>query len=82
MSDLVDRLADKAGVAHAARAGRSRHSPRSTSSSARPCAGSSSTELRPTPAEWEEARWFPNEVFARLAELGYIGLKFPARVRR
>jgi acyl-CoA dehydrogenase len=35
------------------------------------------TELRPRAAEWEEARWFPNEVFGRLAELGYIGLKFP-----
>jgi acyl-CoA dehydrogenase len=35
------------------------------------------TELLPRSAEWEEARWFPNEVFARLAELGYIGLKFP-----
>jgi acyl-CoA dehydrogenase len=34
-------------------------------------------ELRPHAAEWEEARWFPNEVFARLAELGYLGLKFP-----
>src|SRR5579884_1941496 len=34
-------------------------------------------ELRPHAREWEEARWFPNEVFGRLAELGYIGLKFP-----
>jgi len=34
-------------------------------------------ELYPHAAEWEEARWFPNDVFARLAELGYIGLKFP-----
>jgi acyl-CoA dehydrogenase len=34
------------------------------------------TELRPHAREWEEARWFPNDVFARLAELGYIGLKF------
>jgi acyl-CoA dehydrogenase len=34
-------------------------------------------ELRPHAAEWEQARWFPNEVFERLAELGYIGLKFP-----
>lgn len=36
------------------------------------------TELRPHAAEWEEARWFPNDVFARLAEFGYLGLKFPA----
>ena len=35
------------------------------------------TELRPFSREWEEAEWFPNEVFGRLAELGYIGLKFP-----
>src|SRR5205814_3335166 len=35
------------------------------------------TELRPHAREWEEASWFPNDVFARLAELGYIGLKFP-----
>jgi acyl-CoA dehydrogenase len=36
------------------------------------------TELYPHADEWEEARWFPSEIFARLAELGYIGLKFPA----
>ncbi len=35
------------------------------------------TELQPCAREWEEARWFPNDVFTRLAELGYIGLKFP-----
>jgi acyl-CoA dehydrogenase len=34
-------------------------------------------ELRPHAQEWEQARWFPNDVFGRLAELGYIGLKFP-----
>jgi acyl-CoA dehydrogenase len=33
-------------------------------------------ELKPHAAEWEDARWFPNSVFSRLAELGYIGLKF------
>ena len=36
-------------------------------------------ELRPRAPEWEEARWFPNEVFHRLAELGYLGLKFEER---
>ncbi len=36
------------------------------------------SELRPHADEWERARWFPSDVFARLAELGYIGLKFPA----
>jgi acyl-CoA dehydrogenase len=35
------------------------------------------TELYPHATEWEQARWFPNEVFERLAQLGYIGLKFP-----
>jgi acyl-CoA dehydrogenase len=35
-------------------------------------------ELRPHAEEWERERWFPNEVFSRLAELGYLGLKFPA----
>ena len=35
------------------------------------------TELRPHADEWEEQRWFPNDVFRRLGELGYIGLKFP-----
>jgi acyl-CoA dehydrogenase len=35
------------------------------------------TELYPHAGEWEDARWFPNEVFTRLAELGYLGLKFP-----
>jgi alkylation response protein AidB-like acyl-CoA dehydrogenase len=35
------------------------------------------TELRPHVTEWEDAEWFPNEVFARMAELGYLGLKYP-----
>ncbi len=34
-------------------------------------------ELHPHASEWEEARWFPNDVFKRMAELGYLGLKFP-----
>jgi acyl-CoA dehydrogenase len=34
-------------------------------------------ELRPHVTEWEEARWFPNEVFTRMAELGFLGLKYP-----
>ncbi len=37
------------------------------------------TELRPHADAWEAARWFPDEVFTRLGELGYIGLKFPRR---
>ncbi|MFL5822198.1 MAG: acyl-CoA dehydrogenase family protein [Solirubrobacteraceae bacterium] len=35
-------------------------------------------ELFPHSAQWEADRWFPNDVFAKLAEHGYIGLKFPA----
>src|SRR3954463_4796879 len=34
-------------------------------------------ELRPHAEEWEDARWFPNEVFAQLAAVGYLGLKYP-----
>jgi acyl-CoA dehydrogenase len=34
-------------------------------------------ELRPHAQEWEDARWFPNDVFHRMAELGYLGLKYP-----
>jgi acyl-CoA dehydrogenase len=36
-----------------------------------------STELRPHVGEWERDRWFPNEVFTRMAELGWLGLKYP-----
>jgi acyl-CoA dehydrogenase len=35
------------------------------------------SELRPHAQEWEDARWFPNTVFTRMAELGYLGLKYP-----
>src|ERR1700685_1844453 len=34
--------------------------------------------LAPHALEWEEKRWFPNDVFGWLAEQGYIGLKFPS----
>jgi acyl-CoA dehydrogenase len=34
-------------------------------------------ELRPQAAKWEEAGWFPDSVFARMAELGLLGLKYP-----
>jgi alkylation response protein AidB-like acyl-CoA dehydrogenase len=34
-------------------------------------------ELRPHAQEWEDERWFPNSVFHRMAELGYLGLKYP-----
>ena len=35
------------------------------------------TELRPHASEWEDACWFPNSVFERMAQLGYLGLKYP-----
>ena len=34
-------------------------------------------ELRPHAAEWEAARWFPDDVFTRLAQPGFLGLKYP-----
>jgi acyl-CoA dehydrogenase len=34
-------------------------------------------ELRPNATEWENARWFPNDVFTRMGELGLLGLKYP-----
>jgi alkylation response protein AidB-like acyl-CoA dehydrogenase len=34
-------------------------------------------ELSPHAEEWEEARWFDNAVFGKLAEVGYLGLKYP-----
>jgi acyl-CoA dehydrogenase len=34
-------------------------------------------ELLPHARDWEEASWFPNDVFTRMAERGYLGLKFP-----
>ncbi|HWV86653.1 MAG TPA: acyl-CoA dehydrogenase family protein [Capillimicrobium sp.] len=38
------------------------------------------TELRPHAARWEDERWFPDEVFARAGELGFLGLKYPESV--
>jgi acyl-CoA dehydrogenase len=34
-------------------------------------------ELRPHATEWEDARWFPDEVFQKLAAVGFLGLKYP-----
>jgi acyl-CoA dehydrogenase len=33
-------------------------------------------ELRPHTPEWEAARWFPNDVFTKLAARGWLGLKY------
>src|SRR5256714_3096863 len=34
-------------------------------------------ELRPHSQQWEDERWFPNEVFGKLAAVGFLGLKYP-----
>ena len=34
-------------------------------------------ELRPHADEWEQAKWFPTELFPRMGELGFLGLKYP-----
>jgi acyl-CoA dehydrogenase len=34
-------------------------------------------ELRPHAAAWEEAEEFPRELFTRMGELGFLGLKYP-----
>jgi acyl-CoA dehydrogenase len=36
-------------------------------------------ELRPHAAEWEDAHWFPDEVFTKLAGQGLLGLKYEER---
>ena len=35
------------------------------------------TELTPHAQEWEDDKWFPDEVFGKLAAHGFLGLKFP-----
>ena len=34
-------------------------------------------ELRPHVQQWEDDEWFPNEVFHRMAAVGFLGLKYP-----
>src|SRR6202030_3735707 len=34
-------------------------------------------ELTPHAQQWEEERWFPDEVFPKLAAQGLLGLKYP-----
>jgi acyl-CoA dehydrogenase len=36
-------------------------------------------ELRPHAMEWEDAHWFPDEVFGKLAAQGLLGLKYEER---
>lgn len=37
-------------------------------------------ELAPHADEWEKAHWFPNDVFKKMGELGYLGLRYPEEV--
>jgi acyl-CoA dehydrogenase len=37
-------------------------------------------ELAPHAQEWEDARWFPDEVFGKLAAQGLLGLKYPTEL--
>jgi acyl-CoA dehydrogenase len=37
-------------------------------------------ELAPHAQEWEDARWFPDEVFPKLAAQGLLGLKYPSEL--
>ena len=34
-------------------------------------------ELAPHAQQWEDERWFPDEVFPKLAAQGLLGLKYP-----
>ena len=34
-------------------------------------------ELRPHAEQWEAERWFPDDVFTKLAGVGFLGLKYP-----
>jgi acyl-CoA dehydrogenase len=36
-------------------------------------------ELAPHAGQWEDDRWFPDEVFSKLASNGFLGLKYPER---
>jgi acyl-CoA dehydrogenase len=37
-------------------------------------------ELAPHAQEWEQERWFPDEVFGKLAAQGLLGLKYPTEL--
>jgi acyl-CoA dehydrogenase len=37
-------------------------------------------ELAPYAAKWEDERWFPDEVFSKLAGQGLLGLKYPTEL--
>ena len=37
-------------------------------------------EISPYAEQWEEDEWFPDEVFHKMGELGYLGAHFPLAV--
>jgi acyl-CoA dehydrogenase len=37
-------------------------------------------ELAPNAPQWEEERWFPDDVFPKLAKQGLLGLKYPTEL--
>jgi acyl-CoA dehydrogenase len=37
-------------------------------------------ELTPHAQQWEEEKWFPNDVFPKMAAQGLLGLKYPAEL--
>jgi alkylation response protein AidB-like acyl-CoA dehydrogenase len=37
-------------------------------------------ELRPHAAGWEDAGWFPDEVFTKLGDAGFLGLTYPVEL--
>jgi acyl-CoA dehydrogenase len=37
-------------------------------------------ELAPHASQWEDERWFPDELFAKLAAQGLLGLKYPTEL--
>ena len=53
-----------------------RRSPRSTRSCAHRCGASSRPSCCRTPTSGSDERWFPDELFPRMGELGFLGLKY------
>jgi acyl-CoA dehydrogenase len=37
-------------------------------------------ELKPFASEWEAAGWFPDEVFTKLGDAGFLGLTYPTEI--
>ena len=75
MSTTLDssHLADRAGIGAAAPARPLPPFTEEYEALRRRCGAFVESELAPHAAEWEEARWFPDSVFPRVAEQGYSG---------